>query len=312
MGVAIARCDLTASQLLGAVRGVQAHAGHERDGGREWRPTDTATMAEYARRSWNWARVEGLKLIGVPRALENLLHAVSVTGRRMNRCVWRPLVGVCCAAYRATGVVGVRLSYEQLAVLLGTSRSTVGRVVRDLVAARLIRRDHTYQCDDGGTERAYETSVYSLGGRALAYLRGGLDAGDDAARWAAAARARARKERRARYVALWNAQRETRGPTFAEQWLAVGASEPDSSRGRVKEGPTPSTRGGHVQPAPPVCGENNSGGRSQAATRPPLQAAQASETPETAAGPVSGTDAPEERAPLWHRLGAALVTWGRD
>jgi len=285
MGVAVA--DLTNSQLLGAVRGVQKHAGHERAAGRQWRERDTATMAELASRCWNWAVVEGLKALALPRCIENLCEYVTSTGRRMHRATWRPLLSVVCGAYRA-GRMGVQLSFEQIAVLLGTSRRTAARVVAEMQAAGLLHRNHTYVCDDGSRDRAFDVSVYSLGGRSLQYVRGGLETGDQAKRWAAAARARARKERRARYVALWNAQRETRGPTFADLWLRGGASPAVPSGGSDKVAPTPRKTGGHEQSGPPDCGEIKNEGRSQPASPAPLLAAHAPERhqePGAARGP---------------------------
>lgn len=286
MGVAVA--DLTNTQLLGAVRGVQKHAGHGRAAGREWRERDTATMGELAKRCWNWAVVEGLKSLALPRCIENLCEYVTLTGRRMHRATWRPLLATVCGAYRA-GRMGVQLSFEQIAVLLGTSRRTAARVVAEMQAAGLLHRNHTYVCDDGGQDRAFDVSVYSLGGRSLQYVRGGLEPGDGAKRWAAAARARARNERRTRYVALWNAQRETRGPTFADQWLHGGASLAVPSRGSDNVAPTPRKTGGHEQSGPPDCGESKVGGRSQPALPAPLQASHAPERHQEADASVAGT-----------------------
>jgi hypothetical protein len=291
VGVAAARRrpDLGDSELLAAVRGVQRHAGRGDRTGRPWRDNDTRTMAELGHRCWNWARVEGLKLVGVPRCVENLLHHVTATGRRMHRAVWRPLVGAVCAAYRAK-TLGVRLSLEQVAVLLQTSRRTAARVVRELVEARLLRRTHTYQCDEGGRERVYDTSVYSVGPALLAHVRGGLETGARGDRWGAAARARSKRERRERYLALWNAQRGTRGPSFAEKWLGGGASVAGSLGGSDNVAPTPSNSGGHKQSGPPDCGEIKNDGRSQRATPAPLRVPSAPETrqePSAARGPAA-------------------------
>ena len=291
MGVAVA--DLSNVQLLGAVRGVQKHAGHGRAAGREWRERDTATMAELARRSWNWAVLEGLKALALPRCVENLCEHLSATGRRMHRAAYRPLLAAVCGAYRA-GRMGVRLSFEQIAVMLGTSRRTAARMVSEMLALRIIRRDHTYVCDEGGTERAFDTSVYAVGGRTLEVARGGLDSGPDAARWAAAARARARSERRARYIALWNAQRGTRGPSFADEWLHGPAPVAVSSRGSVNVAPTPRKQGGHEQWGPPHCGESKVGGRSLPSATAPLQTAGAPETRQEPGASMLATSAPEE------------------
>lgn len=281
------RRALSDSQLASAVRGVQKHAGHGRRAGRAWRSIDTATMWEYGRRTWNWACVEGLKLIGVPRAVENLLFHTTATGRRMHRAVWRPLVGACCAAHRA-GRLGVRLSFEQIAVMLGTSRRTAARVVSELVAARLLRRDHTYQCDDGGTERVFDVSVYSLGGRLLEHARGGLEPGEKGSRWAAASRQRAKKERRERYLGLWKAQREPRAPGFAARWLSGAALVVDSFGGSDKVAPTPRKLGAMNKGLPPLVKEQEREGRLQLATPAPLSATESGETHEQASTPAAG------------------------
>jgi hypothetical protein len=281
------RRQLSDSQLASAVRGVQKHAGHGRRAGREWRPLDTATMREYGRRTWNWACVEGLKLIGVPRAVENLLFHETPTGRRMHRAVWRPLVGACCAAYRS-GRLGVRLSFEQIAVMLGTSRRTAARVVSELVAARILRRDHTYLCDDGGTERVFDVSVYAVGGRLLEYARGGLEPGEKGGRWGAAARQRAKNERRERYKGLWDAQRETRGPSFAQRWLSGAALVIDSLRGSDKVAPTPRKLGAMNKGLPPLVKQEKIEGRLQLASPAPLSATESGETHEQASTPVAG------------------------
>ncbi len=220
-------------------------------------------------------------MIGVPRCVENLLYHVTATGRRMHRTVWRPLVGAVCAAYRARRL-GVQLSLEQVAVLIGSSRRTAARVVAELVAARLLRRTHTYQADEGSRERVFDVSVYSVGPALLHHVRGGLEPGEQGDRWGAAARARSKKERRARYLVLWNAQRGTRGPTFAERWLSGGASDAVSPRGSDNVAPTPSTSGGHVRSGPPDRGPNMNDGRSQLAPRAPLPAPEAPEKHDTA------------------------------
>ena len=225
--------------------------------------------------------------------MENLLFHVSATGRRMHRTVWRPLLGACVAAYRS-GSMGVRLSLEQVAVLIGASRRTAARVVRELVEAGLLRREHTYQCDDGERDRIWDVSVYTVGGRLLAKARGGLERGKAGARWAAAARQRAKGERRERYLALWNAQRESRGPSFAERWLGVGASESVSLRGSDKVAPTPRKQGGHEQWGPPHCGESKVGGRSLPSATAPLQTAGAPETRQEPGASMLATSAPEE------------------
>lgn len=314
MGIAKARRrpDLGNLELLDAVRGVQRHAGRKppkrgADTGRAWRTNDTATMLELAHRCWNWARVEGLKLVGVPRAVENLLYHVSATGRRMHRAIWRPLVGALCAAHRARRL-GVRLSLEQLAVLLGCSRRTAVRVVRELVDRKLVRRLHTYLCDDGDRDRVYDTSVYAVGPALLQHVRGGLEPGERGDRWGAAARARAKKERRERYLGLLDAQRDLRGPGFAEKWLGGGASGDGLSRGRDNVAPTPSTSGGHEQSGPPDCEAIKNDGRSQRATPAPLHAAQAPEKHEEAGavrGPQASPDRRDDRGGLRAAIDAA-------
>ena len=310
----VARADLTNAQLYAAVCGVRKHAGRRPppegvpDTGREWRPTDSETMAEFVKRTWNWAAVEGMKMVGVPRCVENLLFHVSATGRRMHRTVWRPLLGACVAAYRS-GSMGVRLSLEQVAVLIGASRRTAARVVRELVEAGLLRREHTYQCDDGERDRIWDVSVYTVGGRLLAKARGGLERGKAGARWAAAARQRAKGERRERYLALWNAQRESRGPSFAERWLGVGASESVSLRGSDKVAPTPLNSGGHKQSGPPDCEKSKVGGRSLPSSTAPLQAARAPERHQEPGAPLLATSAPEEQGnpSSWARQAVALL-----
>jgi hypothetical protein len=167
-------------------------------------------------------------------------------------------------------------------VLLGTSRRTAARVVAEMQAAGLVHRNHTYVCEEGARDRAFDVSVYSLGGRSLQYVRGGLETGDDAKRWAAAARTRARQERRARYVALWNAQRTTRGPTFADLWLGGGGLPAVPSGGSDKVAPTPRKTGGHEQWGPPTVEGQREGGRSQPASPAPLQAPWAPEKPQKA------------------------------
>lgn len=260
------RRNLSALELQSAVIGTQYHAGRDRP----WRHNDTATMAEFARRAWNWARVEGLKLIGVPRAVENLLVSRSPTGRRISRAIWRPLVGAVCAAYRA-GTTGVRLSMEQVAVLIGASRSTASRAVRDLAAAGLIVRQHTYTGTAGeiGT-RLLDTTIYQVGPKLLAHVRGGLETGDRGARYAAAARARARKERRARYICLWEAQRGSHTPESGRSPAVAHPPAADPPRGGVKVGTTPLKLGGITLPDPPGSGEAKD--RSASVAAPPLPA----------------------------------------
>jgi len=244
------RRKLSDHELRGAFYGVQKHAGRSR----EWRPNDTATMAEYCSRAWNWARVEGLKMIGTPRCVENACYAISSSGRRMTRAIWRPVIGVVCAAYRA-GTTGVRLSLEQIAVLLGSSRSTAGRVLRELQANGLIKVQHTYKGVPGERERMLDTSILEIGPALLLRARGGLEAGDNATRYAAAARSRARKERRARYISLWETQRGTHTLESPRSEGAEGAPAPDLLGGSPNVGPTPLKIGGHTLPDPPGSGE---------------------------------------------------------
>ncbi len=158
--------------------------------------------------------------------------------------------------------------------------------------------------------RMFDVSVYSLGGRSLEYVRGGLESGEKGKRWGAASRQRAQNERRDRYRALWATQRETRGPTFAEQWLSPGASSDASLGGRDKVAPTPRKQGDMNRSGPPDCGKSErEGGRSLPSA--PLQAARAPERHQEARVSVVGPTAPEEQGnPTRWAQGAWSILFG--
>jgi CRP-like cAMP-binding protein len=106
------------------------------------------------------------------RVLEQLGARVTELERRLGDVVLRPVparVALALAAMAPEGKAVVRLTHEQLAELVGTTRETTTKVLQDLAARDLVRgrRGRIVVRDAEGLRRlAAQTSPVALGGSA--------------------------------------------------------------------------------------------------------------------------------------------------
>jgi len=128
-----------------------------------WSARDRATHDELVARSWGVNEISSLKMVGLPRWVEPLLHRVSPTGRRMSRPGWRAFLGLVLGAFRG-GAAGLRLTYDELTSEAVGSIATAKRYVPEMIEAGLITRIKVSREVTGGKiNRANDCNIYQPG-----------------------------------------------------------------------------------------------------------------------------------------------------
>jgi len=133
-----------------------------------WSARDRATHDELVSRAWGVNELSSLKMVGLPRWVEPLLHRVSPTGRRMSRPGWRAFLGLVIGAFRG-GAAGLRLTYDELTSEAVGSIATAKRYVPEMIEAGLITRLKVSREVTGGRiNRANDSNIYQPGPLMLA------------------------------------------------------------------------------------------------------------------------------------------------
>ena len=128
-----------------------------------WSPNDRATHDELVARCWGIAEISALRMVGLPRWVEPMLHRMSPKGRRMSRAGWRPFLALVIGAFR-NGAAGVRLTFDELASETGASISNAKRYVPEMVEAGLLKRIKVWREVTGGKlKRGNDSNIYQPG-----------------------------------------------------------------------------------------------------------------------------------------------------